>query len=65
MRTHVEYVGRLTGFFHRTPQTMEASPVVATAFGVCEIHRVKAEDGTVHLFDYMVNDTHACGRHTF
>ena len=26
---------------------MEAVPVVSTAFGICEMHKVKAEDGTV------------------
>lgn len=33
--------------FHPHKQTLEVFPVVATAFGVCEIHTIKAEDGTV------------------
>ncbi len=28
-------------------QTLEVFPVVATTFGVCEIHRVRGEDGKV------------------
>lgn len=58
IHTHTELISVLTDlFFHHTPQTLDVSPVVATAFGICEIHRVKAEDGTVRSMDYTVNTT--------